>query len=171
MVDVDLAALERAGVAMYSANCHKWICAPKGSGFLWVRRELQPLVRPTSISHGASSPRTDRSRFHLEFDWTGTFDPTAWLCVPAAIDMLGSLLPGGWPELRARNRELALESRRVVCEALAIEPPCPDELVGAMATVPLPYGDDQLDERLRADHRIEVPVMAFAGPPARALRL
>jgi isopenicillin-N epimerase len=77
MVDVDLAALDRSGVAMYAANCHKWICSPKGSGFLWVRRDLQPLVRPTSISHGASSSRTDRSRFRLEFDWTGTFDPTA----------------------------------------------------------------------------------------------
>jgi isopenicillin-N epimerase len=171
MVDVDLAALDRAGVAMYSANCHKWICAPKGSGFLWVRRDLQPLVRPTSISHGASSPRTDRSRFHLEFDWTGTFDPTAWLCVTAAIDLLGSLLPGGWPELRARNRVLALEGRRLVCEALGIEPACPDELIGSMATVPLPDGEDQLDERLWADYRIEVPVMAFPGPPARVLRL
>ena len=171
MVDVDLAALERAGVSMYAANCHKWICAPKGSGFLWVRRDLQPLVRPTSISHGASSPRTDRSRFRLEFDWTGTFDPTAWLCVPAAIDLLGSLLPGGWPELRERNRALALEGRRLVCEALGLEPPCPDELIGSMATVPLPDGEEELGERLHADYGIEVPVPAFPSPPARVLRL
>jgi len=171
MVDVDLAALERAGVGMYSANCHKWICAPKGSGFLWVRRDLQPLVRPTSISHGASSPRTDRSRFRLEFDWTGTFDPTPWLAVPAALDLLGSLLPGGWPELRARNRTLALEGRRLVCEALGIEPPCPGELVGAMASVPLPDGEAGLDERLYGDYGIEVPVIGFPAAPARVVRL
>jgi isopenicillin-N epimerase len=171
MVDVDLAALERAGVAMYAANCHKWICAPKGSGFLWVRRDVQPSVRPTSISHGATSPRTDRSRFRLEFDWTGTFDPTAWLCVPAAIDLVGSLLPGGWPELRERNRALALAGRRLVCEALGVEPPCPDELVGAMAAVPLPTVEAQFDDRLYADYRIEVPVLAFPSPADRVLRL
>jgi isopenicillin-N epimerase len=171
MVDVDLAALDRAGVAMYAADCHKWICAPKGSGFLWVRRDLQPLVRPTSISHGASSPRTDRSRFRLEFDWTGTFDPTAWLCVPYAIDLLGSLVPDGWPALRERNRALALEGRRIVCEALAIEPPCPDELVGSMATVPLPPADAELDDGLDGEYGIVVPVMEFPAAPARVLRL
>jgi len=171
MLDIDLAALERAGVAMYAANCHKWICAPKGSGFLWVRRDLQPLVRPTSISHGASSLRADRSRFRLEFDWTGTFDPTAWLCVPHAIDLLGALFPGGWPELRERNRALALEGRRLVCEPLGIEPPCPDELIGAMAALPMPDVEPELDEHLRDAYRIEVPVMAFPEPPARVLRL
>ena len=171
MVDVDLGALEHAGVGMYAANCHKWICAPKGSGFLWVRRDLQPLVRPTSISHGASSPRTDRSRFRLEFDWTGTFDPTAWLSVTAALDLLGSLFPGGWPELRSRNRSLALEGRRLVCAALGLAPPCPDGLVGAMAAVPLPPGEDDLGERLGADFGIEVPVLEFPAAPARLVRL
>lgn len=171
MLDVDLAALERAGVGMYAANCHKWICAPKGSGFLWVRRDLQPLVRPTSISHGATSPRVDRSRFQLEFDWTGTFDPTAWLAVPHALELLGSLLPGGWPELRARNRALALEGRRLVCDALGVEPPCPDELVGAMASVPLPSVEEELGERLFADYGIEIPVMTFPAEPERLVRL
>jgi isopenicillin-N epimerase len=136
-----------------------------------VRRDVQPSVRPTSISHGATSPRTDRSRFRLEFDWTGTFDPTAWLCVPAAIDLVGSLLPGGWPELRERNRALALAGRRLVCEALGVEPPCPDELVGAMAAVPLPTVEAQFDDRLYADYRIEVPVLAFPSPADRVLRL
>jgi len=171
MVDVDLGALERAGVAVYAANCHKWICAPKGSGFLWTRRDLQPRVRPTSISHGASSTRTDRGRYRLEFDWTGTFDPTAWLCVPHAIDLLGSLLLGGWPALRVRNRALALEGRRLVCEALGLQPACPDELIGSMATVTLPDVAVDLDDRLDADYGIEVPVLAFPEPPARVLRL
>jgi len=171
MLDIDLAALERAGVAMYAANCHKWICAPKGSGFLWVRRDLQPLVRPTSISHGASSLRADRSRFRLEFDWTGTFDPTPWLAVPAALGLLGSLYPGGWAELRARNRALALAGRRLVCDVLGLDPPCPDGLVGAMATVALPDVEAELDEQLWDDYRIEVPVMAFPELPARVVRL
>src|SRR5205823_3886026 len=78
----------------------------------------------------------------LEFDWTGSHDPTAYLCVPEAIRFLGGLLPGGWPELMARNRQLALEARRILCDALDAMPPAPEEMVGALAAVPLPDGAD-----------------------------
>lgn len=134
-VELDVMSL---GAAYYTGNLHKWVCAPKGSGFLWVRRDRQAGIRPLAISHGANSPRADRSRFRVEFDWTGTADQTAYLAVPDAIRFGSELLPGGWTALRERNHALALDARDLLCEMLGIRAPAPDEMVGCMAAVALP---------------------------------
>jgi isopenicillin-N epimerase len=172
--------LDRLGAAYYSGNCHKWLCAPKGSAFLWVRRDRQAAVRPLTISHGASARRADRSRFRLEFDWTGTDDPTAWLTVPKAIEYVGSLVEGGWPALMARNRGLALEARALLCEAAGTAAPCPDEMVGSLAAVRLPDGEggeigwrrpDPLQPRLFDGWGVEVPIISWPAPPQRLVRI
>jgi isopenicillin-N epimerase len=137
-VPLEVSAL---GATYYAANLHKWVCAPKGCGFLWVRRDRQPFIRPLAISHGANSPRADRSRYRVEFDWTGTADPSAYLAVPAAIRFGDDLLPGGWEALRSRNRALALAARDLLCSALGIPAPAPDGMLGSMASVPLPLED------------------------------
>jgi isopenicillin-N epimerase len=134
-VDLDVPGI---GATYYVANLHKWVCAPKGAGFLWVRPDRQPAIRPLAISHGANSPRPDRSRFRAEFDWTGTADPSAYLAVPDAIRFGDELMPGGWAALRERNNALAVAGRDMLCQALDIRPPAPDEMVGTMASVPLP---------------------------------
>jgi len=125
-------ALATLGAAYYTGNAHKWLCAPKGAAFLYVRRDRQPGLHPLTISHGFGRG------FQAEFDWTGTGDPTAWLCIPEAIRYVGGLLPGGWPEVMATNHALALAARDVVCDALGVAPPAPDEMLGSMASVPLP---------------------------------
>lgn len=130
--------VESIGATYYTANLHKWVCAPKGAGFLWVRPDRQQAVRPLAISHGANSPRADRSRFRVEFDWTGTADPSAYLAVPEAIRFGEGLLPGGWEALRMRNRALAMAGGRLLHEALESDLAAPEGMLGSMVSVPLP---------------------------------
>jgi isopenicillin-N epimerase len=129
MVPLDLSSL---GAAYYTGNAHKWLCAPKGAAFLHVRRDRQAELHPNVISHGYTSG------FHAEFDWTGTFDPTPWLCIPEALRFIAGLLPGGWPQVMAANRDLTLQARTVLLESLGVDVPCPEAMIGSMASVPLP---------------------------------
>lgn len=174
--------LSELGVAYYTGNCHKWICAPKSAGFLYVSPEREKEIRPLAISHGANSPRTDRSRLLIEFGWTGTRDPSAYLSVPTALRFIQAQLPGGWNQVMARNRALALEARRLLCETLRIDPPSPAEMIGTLAAVPLPDSpevnvpssplySDPLQDELREQFGIEVPIIPWPGPPKRVLRI
>lgn len=176
MIPLDLGTL---GAAYYTGNCHKWLCAPKGAAFLHVRGDRRDRVRPHVISHGANAPAGARTRFRLEFDWTGTGDVTAYLSVPSAIRFLGGLVPGGWPEVVRRNRELALEGRRILSETLG-PAPAPEAMIGSIASMPLadgaatspgPFGIDPLQDALYRDHRIEVPVFCWPAAPRRWVRI
>jgi isopenicillin-N epimerase len=176
MLDLKLTEL---GADYYTGNCHKWMNAPKSVAFLWVRPELQKEVRPACISHGANSERSDRSRYLLEFYWTGTADPTAALSVPAAIQFVEDLLPGGWPALRERNRKLALDARALLLQSLGMPAPVPDSMIGSLVSLPLPAyqnpdqlppdGYDPLQVALRDQYQIEIPVMpwGFHSGPTR----
>ncbi|MCI0339554.1 MAG: aminotransferase class V-fold PLP-dependent enzyme [Planctomycetales bacterium] len=178
MIPLDLGGL---GAAYYTGNCHKWLCAPKGAAFLHVRRDRRDRVRPAVISHGANAELRGRPRFRVEFDWTGTDDPTPALCVPAAIRFLGTLFPGGIPALQRRNHDLAIEGRSILCDALGVPPPAPPEMLGSMASVPIrdatspppssPFGTESLQDDLWTRHRIEVPVMGWPAWPRRLIRI
>lgn len=174
-------SLRELGAGYYTGNCHKWLCAPKSVAFLHVRKDLQAGLKPTSVSHGHNSTRKDRSRFRLDFDWTGTMDPTPALCVPHALRVMGGLLPGGWPELMRDNHAKALAARRMLNERFGLAPHCPEDMVGAMATIGLPDGYpaaplppyylDPLQDRLFHEWHIEVPVTAWPQAPQRHIRV
>jgi len=179
MVPLDVRGI---GAAYFTGNCHKWLCAPKGAAFLYVRRDRQQRIRPLTISHGANAARTERSRFRLEFDWTGTDDPTPFLCIPHALRFLGSLFPGGWPDLIERNHALAVRGRKLLCEALRVEAPAPEEMLGSLASVPLPDAKGEmplargvfwhpLQRALLERHDLEVPVMPFPALPRQLIRI
>ncbi|MEH2183457.1 MAG: aminotransferase class V-fold PLP-dependent enzyme [Nostoc sp.] len=168
--------LQEIGATYYTGNCHKWLCAPKGAAFLYVQRDKQLEIRPLTISHGTNSPRTDKTRFQLEFDWTGTDDYTAYMCVLEAIAFMGSLLPGGWTELMQQNHQLVLQGRRLLCEALEVQPLCPDEMIGSMAVVPMPITLENRDfmsihDELFDKFDIQVPIIPWQEKPRLLVRI
>jgi len=163
--------LEGLGAAYYAGNGHKWLCGPKGTGFLWARADRRDRVHPTITSHGFNDPRADRSRYKLEFDWVGTVDPTGVLALPAAIDWLARLEPGGWPGLMAANHELALAGRDRVAAALGVAAPAPDAMLGAMAALPVPGRTSDQDGAMLAAHLVEEGIeLPIVGWPVRGAR-
>ncbi|MDH5674373.1 MAG: aminotransferase class V-fold PLP-dependent enzyme [Myxococcales bacterium] len=171
MLELEVAGL---GASYYVGNCHKWLCAPKSVGFLYTREDARERIRPLVISHGATAPLGGRSRYHLELDWQGTTDPTPALCVPEAIHVLGAVVQGGWPAIRARNHGLALRARERLCDVLGIAVPSPADMIGSMAALPLPAlepAGHALERRLLEEHAIEVPIRPWPGAPHGLLRI
>jgi isopenicillin-N epimerase len=158
MLDLDIDAI---GADWYVGNCHKWLCAPKGAGFIAVGCDPPFAVHPTVISHAYGQG------FTAEFDKVGTRDPSAWLAVPAAIGFHERL---GGAALRARNAGLARAAGMQLADGLGTECGAPPEMFGAMATVRLPWDGacdraaaGSVHDALWRGYRIEVPVMPFAG--------
>jgi isopenicillin-N epimerase len=177
MLPLNLATL---GAAWYTGNLHKWVCAPKGAGFLWVREDKQAELQPVVISHGNNTPRPGFSAFQDRFDWPGTFDPSAWFCAGPAIEWLGRVLPGGWPEVRERNQALTIQARRLLCDALQVDAPCPETMLGTMAALPLPERFqgmpksgkiDREQLRLHDEFGIEVPFVRMGQAERRYFRV
>ena len=180
MLDLSLKTLNPA---WYVGNFHKWVCAPKGSAFLYARRDLHEGLHPASISHGYSFPlgAETHSRYHLEFDWTGTQDPTPWLTTPYAIEFMESICEGGWPAIRERNRQLTLRGRDIICHRLGIAAPSPDSMIGQLAALRLPPAEgppptsplyvNPLQDELLNDFRIEVPIVPWPDSPERLVRI
>ena len=170
--------LNRLGASYYTGNNHKWLCSPKGSGFLWARAGLGEKLVPPVISHGWNDPRTDRPRFHVLFDYMGADDPSPHLAVPAGIDYLSSLHLGGLQATMDDNRNLALAARDLLCESLDVDPPAPDSMIGSLASVLLPDSTeeatgilDPLSPRLFEKYRIQVPVFSWPQWPQRNVRI
>jgi len=148
---LDLGAL---GADFYAGACNKWLCAPKGSGFLHAAPERQERVGGAIVSWGNAEPSTFLSRTTRQ----GTRDEAAYLAVPAAIDFQRDR---DWDAVTARSRALAAEARTELSELLGTEPIAAPELVAQMASVRLPDGVDgeALSQRLFDEYRVEIPAM------------
>ncbi|MGH7199606.1 MAG: aminotransferase class V-fold PLP-dependent enzyme, partial [Planctomycetaceae bacterium] len=128
--------VERLGCDFYAASCHKWLCGPFGSGFLYVSKRWQAHMRPTTISWGGSVSGRPAS-WKDEFTWPGTRDPAAYLALTAAIEFLEDY---GLDRFRDQTHRLARYARARITELTGLEPLVPDSLdwYGSMIALPLP---------------------------------
>jgi isopenicillin-N epimerase len=155
--------LDDLGADFYGGNCHKWLCAPKGSGFLFARPEHQDSLDPLIISWGYEADVPGPSRFLDHLERTGTQDPAAYLSVPAAIAFQRA---HDWPRVRAACHLLARDARERIAALTGLPQIAPDSAAWwvQMCTCPLPPIDGaRLKERLWDDYQVEIPVSARNG--------
>lgn len=153
-IPLDLTVLD---ADFYSGNCHKWLGAPKGAGFLYARRELQSMIEPSVVSWGWQ----EQYGFVDRHQWQGTRDIAAYLSVPAAIEFQQE---HNWDTVRSECHTLASEARNRMAELTGIEPIAPDspDWFAQMVTIPLPDGDAAMvKQRLYDEFCVEVPVVTW----------
>ena len=155
-IALDMHAL---GADFYAGNCHKWLCGPKGTGFLYVRPEVQPLLEPPIVSWDWTL-----DTWAERFRWTGTCDPSAYLSVPAAIDFQAE---HDWGNVRVRCHELAVHAVRELAGLLGAEPFAADDSEFVqMVALRLPACDaEELALRLLGEQRIDVTAQTWRDDP------
>ncbi len=161
-IPLDLQALD---AKIVFGNCHKWMLAPKGSAFLYVRRDLQYLIEPLIVSWGykPTPATTTGSRFIDLLQWTGTRDPTAALTVPTAIQFMQD---HHWDEVRSQCHLLLHQAIERICDLTRMPPlyPLDSAFYGQMGIAPLPKSDlPVLKKRLYDEFKIEIPLIELNG--------
>jgi isopenicillin-N epimerase len=178
-IEVDLRDIN---APYYVASLHKWMCAPRGLGLLYVREDKIASTKPVIVARTCyyrDSHAGVHTQFEHDFDWIGTFDPSTYLSLPAIVDFLSTVLPGGHRGLVQRNHHVALEARKIIHRELGIPPASPDEMLGSMVTFPLPdtigpespQGTLPLQKKLMEHSGIEAQVYNWPQYPKRVMRL
>ncbi|MEL6796668.1 MAG: aminotransferase class V-fold PLP-dependent enzyme, partial [Planctomycetota bacterium] len=172
--------IEATKPAFYTANAHKWLCAPKGAAILYVRPDLQERFRPQTLSVYDEAPAgvLDRSRYNRDFDYVGTDDVSAKLTIADAIELVPEVAGRSWPAMIERNNALALEAADLLRDRLGTNPCQTNDMIGPMAMIELPTMPEAHRERLEArpkvfldalqdalfeNHGIQVPVYSIGG--------
>ena len=148
---------------VYTGAIHKWLCAPKGCSFLYVRRDLQPQIKPLVTSWGSAGRDPSTSPFLVEHQWQGTRDLSAFLTIPAAIQFQYDHLTD---DVKQRCRHLTLKARQQLLNLLGTAPlsPATGTWLGQMASVELPIQDGAtVQQKLYDDFRIEIPIFPWDG--------
>ena len=154
--------LDSLGADFYGGNLHKWLCAPKGAGFLYARPEVQHLLKPLVVSWGYESENPSGSTFVDHHEWWGTRDISAFLTVPKAIQFQQDQ---DWARVRADCHRLAVETWKRIHDLTGCAPlhSDPELWFAQMIVATLPADTDlpALKARLYDEHRVEIPVVEW----------
>ena len=166
-IELDLDAI---GADFYTGNCHKWMCAPKGAGFLHAQPQHHAGLDAPVVSwgyvagqagHTVFDAYTGRTPLERRLQWQGTREIAAWLAVPAAIDFQAR---HDWPAVRERCHELAREALHRLASRHGLAPVSADDDYAQMVAIPVPQQDAEgLRARLFDESRIEIPVTQHGG--------
>jgi isopenicillin-N epimerase len=158
MIPLDL---KRIDCDFYTGNCHKWLCAPKGCGFLWTASAYLAQMHPVVISHGFGQG------YHQEFDWIGTRDASAQFVLPEALAFLERL---GEPDIRAHNHDLAISAAAMLADDWGTRLGASSAHTGSMAMIELPIatpatheGAMEIRMMLLERDKVQVPINALGG--------
>ena len=156
-IDLNISNLE---CDFYTGTCHKWLCAPKGSSFLYVRKSFQANIKPQVVSWGEEGDDPGPSQFQMDFQWQGTKDMSSFLSIPSAIHFIES---NNWKENHKISKELILEVSEDLKSLFGTDPLFKSEdWVGQMVSHPLPSNTpENLKEMLWEKFLIEVPVFEW----------
>lgn len=172
--------LENLSPDYYTGNCHKWLCAPKGSAFLYVKPEMQESIVPSVISLFFRRGDSPGERFFNSFFWTGTAnDSLSCCCVKKAIDYLDEAVEGGWQGIRERNGILVRKGRDIIKEILKYDEHTPDSMTGSIVSFRMNSqtdkdkitGMDRLALRLLQEYKMEVFIAPLYPTNERVFRI
>jgi len=173
--------LNELNPSFYTGNCHKWMCTPKGSAFLYVRKDMQDIIKPLVTSRRYGEIHTNLSEFQYDFSWQGTRDISSFLTISDSIEYFESVFPGGWNNIMKANHDLVFEAGKKICEEFEIEQCYPESMIGSIFGIPFfeekesPVGRlnqrSKLQDKLFHENRIEVMISFYPKAPNRVLRI
>ena len=155
--------LEGIGADFYTGNLHKWLCSPKGAGFLYAHPGVQNSLEPLVVSWGWESEKPGSSRFIDQHEWQGTRDPASFLSVPAAIEFQEE---HDWNAVRTECHALTVQAEKQIRELTGLPSLyASDDWFAQMVAAKLPLETDMvaLKTYLYAEHHIEVPLITWKG--------
>lgn len=147
----------------YTGTLHKWMLAPKGSSFLYVKNEFQADIDPLVVSWGYESLAPSDSQFLDYHEYQGTQDVSQYLCTPKVIEFLEQ---NNWKEKSEICRKMVLDNYQRFCDLVGTQPICPisEEFLGQMASIPVITEKPlELKELLYCKYKIQIPIMPLNG--------
>ena len=155
-IDLDIKKLDPD---IYTGACHKWMCSPKGTAFLYVKKEFQEIMEPLVVSWGYESDTPSHSQFLDYMQWQGTNDISSYLTIPDTIKFLDE---NNWQQVSKECKKINRWARKEINQLLKNEPISSDNFIGQMSSIPMDSNDiiqDQIEFYVK--YKIQIPFIKW----------